>query len=99
MFPPGALAQHHPDSVALHVIRYMLFVPWLYGQIYPRAEAVMVAAEFVGPSGRISDGGGKVRRFATSRAIFRGYDPAIPLTVANLAIFVTTGREQEGESG
>jgi hypothetical protein len=36
------------------------------------------------------------RRFATGRASFRGYHLAIPLTVANSAIFVTTGQEQFG---
>jgi hypothetical protein len=40
----------------------------------------------------------KGRRFAIGRAIFRGYHPPIPLTVAYLAIFVTTGQEQRGES-
>jgi hypothetical protein len=38
----------------------------------------------------------KGRRFATGRAIFRGYHPTIPLTVAYSAIFVTTGQEQFG---
>src|ERR1700732_712175 len=38
------------------------------------------------------------RRFATGRAIFRDYHPAIPLTVAYSAIFVTTCQEQHGES-
>ena len=38
----------------------------------------------------------KGRRFA--RAIFRGLHPAILLTVAYSAIFVTTGQEQHVES-
>jgi hypothetical protein len=38
----------------------------------------------------------KGRRFATGRAIFRDYPPAIPLTVAYSAIFVTTGQKQFG---
>jgi len=37
---------------------------------------------------------GKARRPAADTAIFRGYDRAIPLTVAYSAIFVTTGQEQ-----
>jgi hypothetical protein len=37
---------------------------------------------------------GKERRLTSVRAIFPGYHPAIPLTVAYSAIFVTTGQEQ-----
>jgi dihydroxyacetone kinase-like predicted kinase len=50
----------------------------------------------VGPSRRQSDVAAKGRRFAAGRAIFRGYQPPIPLTVAYSAIFVTTGQEQHG---
>ena len=38
----------------------------------------------------------KERRFATGKAIFRGYHPAIPLTVAYSVIFVTIGQKQQG---
>ena len=40
----------------------------------------------------------KEQRFATDRAIFRGYHSAIPLTVAYSAIFVTVGQGKHGES-
>jgi hypothetical protein len=36
-------------------LRYMLFIPWLYSQINPRADAVVVAAELRRLEGRLID--------------------------------------------
>ena len=47
LFPGTSTIQTH--------LRYMLFVPWLYGQINPRANAVIVAAELRMLEGRLID--------------------------------------------
>jgi hypothetical protein len=50
----------------------------------------------VGPSRRKSDAGGKGTALRHRQGDFSGCHPAIPLTVAYSAIFVTTGQEQFG---